>query len=126
MNKIIACLLVGFFCFAENGFAQMNTLKSPDGRIEIQFQTADNLNEPLTYRLLLANKPVINSGKIKLDIEDQKLVVKKVEQSKKRGRWKTVYGERKFIPEKYNQLKLSFQPVEATELRLTILLRVYN
>ncbi|RZK06569.1 MAG: alpha-glucosidase, partial [Flavobacterium sp.] len=126
MNKIIGCLLVSFFCFAETGSCQMNSLKSPDGRIEIKFQTANNLNEPITYQLFWTNKPIINSGKIRLDIEDQKLVVKKVEQSKKRGHWKTVYGERKFIPENFNQLKLSFQPVEATGLRLTILLRVYN
>ncbi|RYY65287.1 MAG: alpha-glucosidase, partial [Chitinophagaceae bacterium] len=126
MNKIIGCLLVSFFCFAETGLCQMNSLKSPDGRIEIKFQAADNLNEPLTYQLFLANKPVINSGKIKLDIEDQKLVLKKVGHSKKRGHWKNDYGERKFIPENFNQLKLSFQPVEATGLRLTILLRVYN
>jgi alpha-glucosidase len=59
-------------------------------------------------------------------MNDESLVLKKVERIKKKGLWQTVYGERKFIPENYNQLKLSFQPQRKTGFQLTLLLRVYN
>lgn len=124
MKKIIGCCIFWLLFFAENSSAQIKTLQSPDGTIELKFQTGSNLNEPLTYQLFYSHKPVVNTGKIRLNISDEKITLNKTGQTKKRGNWQTVYGERKSIPENYNQLKLSFQ--SDTGLQLTVLLRVYN
>src|SRR5688572_23739068 len=126
MDKIIACSIVCLFCFAEYGAAQPKTLKSPDGKFELKFTTGHSLNELLTYELLSTTKPVITGGKIKINVDEQKLVLKKTKQSKRRGHWKNIYGERQRIPENYNQLQLSFAPGENAGLQLTILLRLYN
>src|SRR5688500_18730484 len=126
MDKMIACSIVCLLFFAEFGAAQPKTLKSPDGKFELKFTPGNSLNEPLTYELLSATKPIIAGGKIKFNIDEQKLVLKKTKKSKRRGHWKNIYGERQRIPENYNQLQLSFAPGENTGLQLTILLRLYN
>ncbi|MEO5685648.1 MAG: glycoside hydrolase family 97 catalytic domain-containing protein [Chitinophagaceae bacterium] len=126
MKKMIGCCLVYFMIFADNGFAQKNTLKSPDGTIAVKFQAGSTLNEPLTYQLFYTNKPVINDGKISLQYSDRQIQLKKTTSGSKQGSWQTVYGERKFIPENFNQVTFSFQAQDDSSARLTLLLRVYN
>lgn len=126
MKKMIGCCIVCFLLFAEKISAQVNQLLSPDGNIQLSFQTGNHLNEPFTYRLFYLNKPVVSPGKIKLNIDDQNLHLKKTEKSKKTGCWQTLYGERKFIPENYNQLKFLFEAKGNSGLQLTLLIRVYN
>lgn len=126
MRKLIVCSIICSFFFTLHTSAQIKKLISPDQSIQLDFQAGHRLGELLTYQLFYNDKPVIITGKIKLDMNDESLVLKKVERIKKKGLWQTVYGERKFIPENYNQLKLSFQPQRKTGFQLTLLLRVYN
>jgi alpha-glucosidase len=126
MKKTFVCYIGCFLLFTGQIPAQMSHLFSPDGKTELSFQTGSHLTDPLIYQLSYLKKPVISTGRIKLDVDDQNLVVKKAERSKTQNRWQTVYGERKFIPENYNQLKFTFQQSGNSGLQLTLLLRVYN
>ena len=55
----------------------MNTLRSPDGKIEITIQTANQFKRTTYVSTSLGNKPVINSGKIKLRRRGTKTSAKK-------------------------------------------------
>src|SRR6478672_565869 len=126
MWKLIVCSVVCLFSVGQKISAQINRLTSPDQHTRLNFQVGDYLNDLLTYRLFYNDRPIVITGKIRLNISDGRLVLKKIEQSKKNGRWQTVYGERKFIPEDYSQVKLSFCQEQNGGLQLTLLLRVYN
>ncbi|GAA4729240.1 glycoside hydrolase family 97 protein [Flavisolibacter ginsenosidimutans] len=127
MEKLIGCFIACCFFFAEKSSGQIKTLKSPDGSIALKLQTGNSVDEPLAYQLFCGDKSVINAGKLKLNTGNTlKLQLQKAHLTKVRSQWKTVYGERKFIPENYNQLKLLFDSDEDSRLRLTLLLRVYN
>lgn len=116
------CLLL----FVVSGFAQEDVLASPNGQYQLRFMWGQQLTEPLTYQLFATKQPVISDGKISLQIGEQRLALIKKHQSKKRGTWQTVYGERKAVPEHYNQVTLQFESLEGTGLRLTLFLRLYN
>lgn len=83
MKKFIASYFICFLLFAGTVSAQMNTLRSTDGNIVLKFQTGSDLTEPLTYQLFYVNKLAITTGKIKLKITDQKIILKKTGRTKK-------------------------------------------
>lgn len=126
MRKLIGCSVVCLFLFIVNASAQTNSLTSPDSRIQLNFQLGNRLSEILSFQLFYSNNTVVNEGRIKLDMIDQNLVLRKVKHDKKRGRWQTVYGERKFIPDNYNELRLFFRSEEDASFQLVLLLRLYN
>ena len=127
MMKIAKCAwIVCFLFFVVTGFAQTRLLKSPDGKLQLRYEAGGTLSEPLAFNLFCAGQPVLKGGNVKLNAGEQPVMLKKIEQSKKNSQWQTVYGERKFVPENYNQVRLSFAPVGGAGMRLTLLLRVYN
>ena len=126
MKKKSGYWIVCFLYMAAQCHGQTGVLKSPDGSIELNFKTGSNLIEPLTYKLNYAKTTVVPGGTIQLKCTGHSLQLKKSVQSKKRNRWQALYGERKFIPENYNQQLLQFQAREDSSLQLTIVLRVYN
>ena len=85
MRKLIGCSVVCLFLFIVNASAQTNSLTSPDSRIQLNFQLGNRLSEILSFQLFYSNNTVVNEGRIKLDMIDQNLVLRKVRDDKKTG-----------------------------------------
>lgn len=125
--KMTKCFwMVCFLFFALTGVAQKGLLKSPDGKFQLWYETGTHLGQPLTYRLLSGTELVLNNGKLVLDAGEQSLVRKNVQRSNKNSSWQTVYGERKVVPENYNEVDLFFESSDSGGTSLTVLLRMYN
>src|SRR6478672_4202055 len=120
MNKFLGCGIGFFLCLAAQGQAQTKVLESPDGTIKLYYQEGNNLNKPLTYHLDYAKTPVVTEGTIQLQCANHSLKLRKTELCKKRDRWQTVYGDRRSIPENYNQQLIRFQVGDDSNLQLTI------
>ena len=123
-----SCLIVCLVLFSERGFSQNMQLNSPDGKVKVNFKTGNQLASLVQYQLSFLGEPVVQNGSIAFEIKGDgstfTCVAKQL--TKVNSSWQTVYGERKTIPEKYNQLLLRFKETRDTSINLTVTLRAYN
>lgn len=114
---------------AGQGFSQKINLSSPDGKLRVSLRTGNNTSSIVSYDLFNTGQPVLKNATVGFDVADvsaSTFVFSKVEQKKVSTSWQPVYGERKTIPEKYNQLLFRFYSKADPALRLTVTCRAYN
>ena len=110
MRKLcLLFLLIGTYCYAGE---KRCTVYSPDGKIQLAIIQTDA--GELTYQLSVKRKQVIEASALGFKTEDgvsfpsQGWKMGKVIRNKVNSVWKPLWGKRAVVPDKYNEMKLSF------------------
>lgn len=116
----LAVFALQLICFAQ-------TVKSPDGRLELQFFLKDSVP---VYQFNLSGKPVIGQSKLGLTLADAQsfltgFILKGVKNVAFDENWNPVMGELKTIRNHYNELAVTLsQP--ASQRDIIIRFRVFD
>ncbi|WP_026933035.1 glycoside hydrolase family 97 protein [Christiangramia echinicola] len=125
MKKIL--LYVTFCLFAVN-YSIAQSLQSPNGNLEMQFEVQED-SIPV-YALSYKGKEVIKTSKLGLSLKDREdllsgFAIESTDESTFDNTWTPVWGETKEIRNHYNELVVSLnQP--STERKLVIRFRLFN
>ena len=128
MRKLcLLFLLIGTYCYAGE---KKYTVDSPDGKIQLAIIQTDA--GELTYQLSVKRKQVIEASALGFKTEDgvsfpsQGWKMGKVIRNKVNSVWKPLWGKRAVVPDKYNEMKLSFVNEAESSDALEIVARAYN
>ncbi|MFC1761090.1 glycoside hydrolase family 97 N-terminal domain-containing protein [Planctomycetota bacterium] len=128
MNYLAGLFLVAVL-WGECSAQRTVTLSSPDGTNTIQFfPVSESIeNSPLSFSILRGKALVLLPSEIKLSAEEidfaSPYAITHVEETSIRSEWVTDFGERKNIPDHYNQVKIY---LESDTAKLNIIARAYN
>lgn len=108
-------------------FAKAESIKSPNGNLELNFAVKDGVP---TYQLTYKNKAVVKESKLGLELkEGQNLTdgftLTKVETKSFDETWTPVWGEVKTIRNNYNELLVTLNQ-QAADRYITICFRLFN
>ena len=118
--KIIRCFLIAFAAMLfQNAFAgEPATLKSPDGKLELQFEVKDGVPY---YALNRMGKPVVLPSKMGFTLEwrddlAHAFVLKDTQYDHFDETWEPVWGEEAHIRNHYNEMLVTLeQPIGSVE-----------
>lgn len=119
---------ISLVLFSEQGFSQSRNLASPDGRIRVHFSAGRQLNALLSYDLS-CGQPLLQKATIGIavrELGDEPFALATVKTKKVSRSWTTVVGERRSIPENYNELQFSFKATGHSNASVVIVCRAYN
>ena len=120
-------LLIGTYCYAGE---KKYTVDSPDGKIQLAIIQTDA--GELTYQLSVKRKQVIDASALGFKTEDgltfpfRGWKMGKVTRNKVNSVWKPLWGKRAVVPDKYNEMKLSFVNEAKSSDALEVVARAYN
>jgi alpha-glucosidase len=126
--KSILCLSISFLqshCIAQNAVE----LRSPDGNIKFAFSVGSgNLNSGIpVFTVEIYNRIILMPSYIKLNtLSDGNDVVYKIIKTEKASvsnKWINNFGERKLVPDNYNQVKIL---TERNGTKINFICRAYN
>ncbi|MGI5847401.1 MAG: glycoside hydrolase family 97 catalytic domain-containing protein [Candidatus Cryptobacteroides sp.] len=119
--------------------AESQELTSPDGRIGIQFtlcqeDPASKVTYPGDspfYAVSYDGRPFLLPSHLGFDLSGvaelkHYLRIVDYKYSEHRNRWKPIYGEQKYYPDNYNEMRVMLQETLYPERRLDIVFRAYN
>jgi len=124
--KIIA--LISLVLIAVQGFSQKITLSSPDKNIKAIFSYGSNIQSLVSYTLFIGRQQALKKGMIAFDMEalnSANFSLTEVKRKTILSFWQTVYGERKNIPDRYNEVSFQFKSSDKIS-QLKIICRAYN
>ena len=124
--KIIA--LISLVLIAVQGFSQKITLSSPDKNIKAIFSYGSNIQSLVSYTLFIGRQQALKKGMIAFDMEalnSANFSLTEVKRKTILSSWQTVYGERKNIPDRYNEVSFQFKSSDKIS-QLKIIYRAYN
>ena len=127
--KCAQYLIIGLVLLAEQGFSQSIRLSSPDGKIKARFHSGNSIQNLLTYDLVSSGKVILKNASVGLSVKginDNKILSPLVERKTVSAIWQPVYGERKNITDKYNQLLFRFKSADDPSFHLAVTCRAYN
>jgi len=122
-------MLISFALFSVQSFSQTLSLLSPSKNLQVSFFVGKKIDSLVSYRLLSEGQTVLKNGRIRFDIDafsNIEFALYKVSTNTVLSSWKTVYGERKNIPENYNQVKFYFKSKDDTAIQIIVTCRTYN
>ena len=125
MKKI---LLYAVFCLFTVNLSIAQSLKSPNGDLEMQFEIQED-SIPV-YALSYKGKEVIKPSKLGLSLKDNEdllsgFTIESTDESTFDNTWTPVWGETKEIRNHYNELEVNLvQP--STERKLVLRFRLFN
>jgi alpha-glucosidase len=125
--KIIGSIC--FILFAVQGFTQKITLLSPDKNIKVIFSNGNNIQSLVSYNLFNGDQQVLKKGMIAFDMKalnSGTFSLSGVKRKAVSSSWQTVYGERKNIPDKYNEVSFYFKSSANRNTQIKIICRAYN
>ena len=112
---------------AEQGISQSVRLTSPDGKITVALNAGSDAKSLITYNVFWSGETIFRNALIGFEVANiTTCSFDKYERKSISTSWQTVYGERKVIPEKYNELTFHFKSVEDTSRQVLITCRAYN
>ena len=128
MRKLcLLFLLIATYCYAGE---KKYTVDSPDGKIQLAIIQTDA--GELTYQLSVKHKQVIDASALGFKTEDgltfpfRGWKMGKVTRNKVNSVWKPLWGKRAVVPDKYNEMKLSFVNEAKSSDALEVVARAYN
>ncbi len=130
IKKIIKqYLVISLVLLAEQGFSQNISLSSPDKNLHISFATGKKIGSLISYNITSFNQPVLTHASIAFatdKLADMHFSLARLKKNTVFSSWETVYGERKIIPDNYNQLFFYFKSAVDTSIQLQVICRAYN
>jgi len=127
MKKIKIAMIISLVLIAVQGFSQKITLSSPDKNIKAVLSYGSNIQSLISYTLFIGNQQALKKGMIAFDIEalnSANFSLTEVKRNTILSSWQTVFGERKNIPERYNEVSFQFKSDKNSQLK--IICRAYN
>lgn len=127
-KKIQIIMLISLVLIAVQGFSQKITLSSPDKNIKAIFSYGSNIQSLVSYTLFIGGEQALKKGMIAFDLEALNSATFSLSEVKRKtvlSSWQTVYGERKNIPDKYNEVSFEFKSSDENS-QLKIICRAYN
>ncbi|MGN6298641.1 MAG: glycoside hydrolase family 97 catalytic domain-containing protein [Ginsengibacter sp.] len=121
-------MLISLVLIAVQGFSQKITLSSPDKNIKAIFSYGSNIQSLVSYTLFIGGEQALKKGMIAFDLEALNSATFSLSEVKRKtvlSSWQTVYGERKNIPDKYNEVSFEFKSSDKNS-QLKIICRAYN
>jgi alpha-glucosidase len=129
VKKIKAGLSICLVLFMVQGFSQKVMLTSPGRNVKVSFSTGNSIESLISYNMVSEAGLVLKNAVVGLDIKELSstaFFLFKTKKSAFRTTWQTVYGERKNIPDKYNQVIFYFKPKGTSPVRIKIICRAYD
>ncbi|HMF70260.1 MAG TPA: glycoside hydrolase family 97 N-terminal domain-containing protein, partial [Flavitalea sp.] len=123
-RSAIITFLLSLFLNTVNAQLQ---LESPDKKLKAVLTPGSDPANFVQYRLILAGKTLISSSSIGLKTEmnnGAKFSMLHAKRSSYSSQWKPLWGERNIVPEKYNQIVMSFTSSGQPDVQ--IVCRMYN
>lgn len=120
------------FCpMGNSGLAQQqHKLSSPDKNISLQMYPGDDVASLCTYDFSYKKNKMLSRSSIGLESNANWAAAKwrftKQIKSSKRTTWTNNLGERKLVPDNYNQIELSYISVLLPGYTATVTIRAYN
>jgi alpha-glucosidase len=127
-KKIKITALISLVLIAVQGFSQKITLSSPDKNIKAIFSYGSNIQSLVSYTLFIGRQQALKKGMIAFDMEalnSANFSLTVVKRKTISSSWQTVYGERKNIPDRYNEVSFQFKSSDQNS-QLKIICRAYN
>jgi alpha-glucosidase len=127
-KKIKITALISLVLIAVQGFSQKITLSSPDKNIKAIFSYGSNIQSLVSYTLFIGRQQALKKGMIAFDMEalnSANFSLTEVKRKTILSSWQTVYGERKNIPDRYNEVSFQFKSSDKIS-QLKIICRAYN
>jgi len=130
--KVCICLTAFFLLWGHNiGFATQ--IKSPDGRIVLDFVLDDTGTQKdcPVYSISFRGKPVLAKSRLGFDLESgmqlgNGLAILSTATSGHDTTWHPVYGERSTVRDNYNQLIVRLRQKKSPHYRMDITFRCYD
>ncbi|MGN6267145.1 MAG: glycoside hydrolase family 97 catalytic domain-containing protein [Ginsengibacter sp.] len=127
-KKIQIIVLTSLVLIAVQGFSQKITLSSPDKNIKATFSYGSSIQSLVSYTLFIGRQQALKKGMIAFDMEALNSATFSLSEVKRKtvlSSWQTVYGERKNIPDRYNEVSFEFKSSDKNS-QLKIICRAYN
>ena len=121
-------MLISLVLIAVQGFSQKITLSSPDKNIKATFSYGSSIQSLVSYTLFIGRQQALKKGMIAFDMEalnSANFSLTEVKRKTISSSWQTVYGERKNIPDRYNEVSFQFKSSDQNS-QLKIICRAYN
>ncbi len=123
--KKIYWLMIPFMAFAF--FMQAEELKSPDGKVVLQFEVKEGVP---VYQLSYNKQAVIKESRLGLELKDMEdllegFVLENTERSAFDETWEPVWGEWKTIRNHYNEMAVTLHQT-STNRKMTVRFRLFN
>ncbi len=124
-------LLVSMMMIGSTGWSQSIILTSPDGRVTATVIPGHTVSNIIHYDLSYGKTRILHQSSVGLDLagfsQTDSLQLTDVRHTSRFQIWKTVYGERKYIPQKYKGVVLTFRTANKRNPRyFKIVMRAYN
>ncbi len=129
IKEIKIGLMICLVLFSVQGFSQKTTLASPDKKLKISLYASNSIQSLISYNLVSEGHPVLKNAQVGLDIKEllpTTFSLVKIKRNKFCSSWQTVYGERKNIPDNYNQVIFYFKSNDTSSIQIKIICRAYN
>ena len=111
IKKRTTIFVLSLLLFQVKGFSQKTILSSPDKSLQISMATGTGIHSLVQYNFLKGKETILKKATISFDINSLKsdiFSLIKTERKTVSSTWKAVYGERKTIPDQYNQITFYF------------------
>ena len=134
MKKILL-LILAVFCTGQV-ISQSESVKSPDGNIEVIFQIKDNYDpypagEKMYYSVFYKGDKIIKDSPIKLNFinapsihTDMKILNAKT--TELNDTWERIWGKSKIVKDHCNELKIELSENNNLQRKLNLIFRAYN
>ena len=122
---ILLALALPGFAHAE----QVAHAASPDGRIVVQLDL--NGEGRLAYRVLHDGKPVIGDSRLGFILRNDRQLLRNLQMEAQSSRsfdetWEQPWGERRFVRNRYNELRAEFVEKDRDRRRFSMVFRVFD
>lgn len=124
---LLFILFIGIYC---NAAEKRYDVKSPNGKIQLSISKANSGD--MTYQLSVDGKKVIAPSRLGFETDGGEILpskgwkIKDITRDKVNSIWKPIWGKRSTVPEKYNELTLTFANKNKPAGNLEIIARAYN
>lgn len=125
----IKCLLFSLVLLAEQGLSQNVTVASPDKNLKVSFSAGHNIKSLISYQVSSGGQVTLANSVIGFDIDELSSTEFSLSSTKRNSvssSWQTVYGDRKNIPDHYNQVIFYFKEKKEGAAQLQVTCRAYN
>lgn len=132
VSLVFSALVLNSFLAGQSAAAE-HVVKSPDGNVAVTFAVKDVEKQQncLTYTVTYENQPVVVDSRLGLAIKDSTSLeagfdILNVSASSSDKTYSLVYGERKNVRDRYNQLVLELRESGPPHRSLRLTFRAYN